>query len=76
MNTAAWISLAATLIVGAVTLLLGRETVLLANGRPPVSSVVRGLVVRWPGKAIAVGFVVVFVVGLFAAHFVWDAPNG
>lgn len=76
MSTEAWISLSATIIVAAITLLLGRETALLATGRPPVSSVVRAMVLRWPGQAIGIGAIVVFIVGLFTAHFIWDAPRG
>ena len=76
VNIPALISLGATVIVGVAFVWLAVETHLLLRDQTPISSYVRAIVKRWPGPAIAVGGAVVFIVGMFFAHFVWDAPYG
>jgi hypothetical protein len=73
MNTWAWISLGATVILAGFTLLLARETVVLARGMPPITSITRSIILRWPGRALVVTHTLTYLVGLFTAHFVWDA---
>jgi hypothetical protein len=47
--------------------------VVLARSEPPITTLTRRLILRWPGRALMVTHVVVYLVGLFTAHFVWDA---
>jgi len=66
----------ATLLLLALTLLLGIETYLLARGRAPITTYTRAAVVDWPGPALTVVGAFLFVLGLLSAHFVWDATCG
>jgi hypothetical protein len=66
----------ATLLLLALTLLLGIETYLLARGRKPITTYTRAAVEDWPGPSLTVVGVFLFVVGALSAHFVWDATCG
>ena len=72
-SVGALISFAVMLLCLAFAGLLAIEGYLLSTHRAPITSYTRNAVLRWPGPAIGLGGAVVFVVGLLAAHFGWDA---
>jgi len=65
-----------TMLLLTITFLLGTETYLLARGRAPITTYTRAVVRDWPGPALTVVGVVIFVIGLLSAHFVWDVSCG
>ncbi len=73
MSTSAWVSLTATILLFGFWLLMAKETALLIHRKTPVTSVIRSMILRWPARAIAIGGVVLFLLGMFFAHFFWDA---
>lgn len=73
MNASVWIALGVTVIVAGVLILMVFETVRLSRRQPPITPVIRHLVVAFPGWAVGIGGILVFALGALMAHFGWDA---
>lgn len=73
MTLAAAVSLGVTIILGGFFFLMAVETHQLLNGGEPITALTRTVIIAWPGQALTIAGVILFLVGLFFAHFIWDA---
>jgi len=75
-SVGALISLLAALLLLVFAAMLGLEARLLIMRQAPITTYTRDAVRKWPGMAIAVAGLTLFVIGGLGAHFVWDAYCG
>jgi hypothetical protein len=66
--------LAAVLFLGSLWMVL--EGTLFETGQKPITTYVRANILRYPGRSVTIGMLVVFATGLLTAHFYWDAGCG
>jgi hypothetical protein len=72
VSTEFWITLAVTLTILGVLIVLVRELVLFATGRPPVTQVARVIIARHHAWALLVSHAVAFGLGFGVAHLIAD----
>jgi hypothetical protein len=71
-----WITAAGGLVVAAVEVILIQELILFARGKPPVTTVLRGMVETNHSAALCASHAVAFGLGFGVAHVVADAGRG